>query len=143
MAESPLQALFQGTPPPALRGPAREFYAHIQAHELRFQRCLDCGHWRHSPRDMCARCGSFATEWARSSGRGRLFSWTTTWQPMQAAFGYKVPYSPAVVELQEGVRLVSWILDTRPDELALDMPLEVTFVDMTPSLSMHVFRRLR
>jgi uncharacterized OB-fold protein len=130
-------------PLPVLRGFAREFYGYCKAHELRFQRCLDCGTWRHAPRDACAHCGSFAVEWALSCGRGKLFSWTTTWQAMMPAFAAQVPYSPAIVELDEGVRLVSWIVDARPEDLELGMRLEVVFIDLTPEISVHGFRRAR
>src|SRR5207253_8188738 len=67
-------------PLPKARGRAAEFYAFCKNHELRFQRCTECGTWRHIPRDMCAKCGSFNWEWARSSGKGKLFSWTTATQ---------------------------------------------------------------
>lgn len=127
-------------PLPILRGFAREFYGFCKAGELRFQRCLDCGAWRHVPRDMCAHCGSFAVEWARSKGRGRVFSWTTAWQPMMPAFGRHVPYSPVIVELDEGPRLVSWIVDLRPEELRLDLPVELVFEDVTPEVTLPLFR---
>lgn len=129
-------------PLPALRGPAREFYGYCKAHELRFQRCLACGTWRHVPRDMCAHCGSFDAEWALSSGRGRVFSWTTTWQPMMPEFAWQVPYSPAIIELDEGVRLVSWVVDTRPEALEVGLRVEVVFDDVAPEVSLPRFRRV-
>ena len=54
-------------PLPRRRGMAGEFYDFCKQHELRFQRCTDCGTWRHVPREMCAKCGSFNWEWAQSS----------------------------------------------------------------------------
>jgi uncharacterized protein len=120
---------------------ANEFYSFCHQHELRFQRCTRCGAWRHIPRDMCAKCGSFEWEWARSSGKGKLFSWTTALQPMLPQFKDEVPYSAVVVELEEGVRLVTWLKDIKPDELKLDMPLEVVFDDVTPSVTLPKFRR--
>jgi uncharacterized OB-fold protein len=128
-------------PLPKLNGYAREFYAWCKEHELRFQRCRACGAWRHAPRDLCAHCGSAEHEWAQSSGNGRLFSWTTVWQPMMAEFGHQVPYSPAIIELDEGVRLVSWIVDTRPEQLALGMKVCVEFDDVTPEVTLPRFRR--
>ena len=110
-------------------------------HELRFQRCTDCGTWRHIPRDMCAKCGSFDWEWARSSGKGTVFSWTTATQPMMPQFADKVPYSPVIVELEEGVRMVTWLTDVKPDELKLGMPVEVVFDDVTPDFTLPKFRR--
>jgi len=90
---------------------------------------------------MCAKCGSFKWEWARSSGKGKLFSWTTAVQPMMPQFADKVPYSPAIIELAEGVRMVSWLTDVKPDELQLGIPVEVVFDDVTPEFSLPKFRR--
>lgn len=128
-------------PLPRLRGFAADFYAYCRKHELRFQRCSACGRWRHVPRDMCAACGSFDWEWARSSGKGTLFSWTTTMQPMMPQFADLVPYSPVVVELEEGVRMLSWLVDTDADDFTLGLPVEVVFDDVTPDVTLPKFRR--
>jgi uncharacterized OB-fold protein len=128
-------------PLPRTGGTSADFYRFCQQHELRFQRCTECGTWRHIPRDMCANCGSFKFEWARSSGKGKVFSWTTATQAMMPQFADKVPYSPVIVELDEGVRLVTWLIGVKPDELKLDMPVEVAFDDVTPEVSLPKFRR--
>lgn len=128
-------------PLPRLRGFAADFYAYCRKHELRFQRCRACGRWRHVPRDMCAACGSFDWEWARSSGKGTLFSWTTTMQPMMPQFADLVPYSPVVVELEEGVRMLSWLVDTDADDFTLGLPVEVVFDDVTQDVTLPKFRR--
>jgi uncharacterized OB-fold protein len=128
-------------PIPKMRGFAADFYAYCKQHELRFQRCTDCATWRHVPRDMCAKCGSFAWEWAKSSGKGTLFSWTTAMQPMLPQFADLVPYSPVVVELEEGVRMLSWLTDVEDADLQLDLPLEVVFDDVTPDVTLPKFRR--
>ena len=128
-------------PLPRVGGYSAEFYRFCKEHELRFQRCTDCGAWRHVPRDMCAKCGSCAWEWARSSGRGKIFSWTTARQPMMPQFADKIPYSPVIIELEEGVRMVSWLTDVTPDELELEIPVEVVFDDVTPEVTLPKFRR--
>jgi hypothetical protein len=122
-------------------GRSTEFYKFCRDHELRFQRCTRCGTWRHIPRDMCAKCGSFDWSWERSSGKGKLFSWTTAMQPMMPQFKDLIPYSPAIVELEEGVRMVTWITDVKPDELKLGLPVEVAFDDVTPNITLPKFRR--
>jgi uncharacterized protein len=127
-------------PLPRAVGKAADFYRFCHQHELRFQRCTQCHTWRHIPRDMCARCGSFEWEWARSSGRGKLFSWTTAEQPMMPQFADRVPYSPVIVELEEGVRMVTWLTGVKPDELRLGMPVEVAFEDVTPDVTLPKFR---
>jgi uncharacterized OB-fold protein len=128
-------------PLPRRRGFAGEFYDFCKKHELRFQRCTDCGTWRHVPRDMCAQCGSFNWEWAQSSGKGKLFSWTTAVQPMLPQFTDLVPYSPVVIEMDEGVRLVSWLTNVPPEELRLGLPVEVAFDDVTAEVTLPKFKR--
>jgi uncharacterized OB-fold protein len=54
-----------------------------------------------------------------------------------------VPYPVVVVELDEGVRMVSWVTDIKPDELALGMPVEVVFDDVTAEVTLPKFRRAR
>ena len=130
-------------PVPKMRGMAGEFYNYCKKHELRFQRCTDCGTWRHVPRDMCAKCGSFNWEWAKSSGKGQVFSWTTAMQPMLPQFADMVPYSPVVIELAEGVRMVSWLSEVADDQLELGMPVEVWFDDVTPEVTLPMFRKAR
>ena len=79
------------TPPlPTLAGLAGEFYGWCKKHELRFQRCTACGTWRHVPRELCAACGSPEWEWARSSGRGTVFTWTVAARAMHPAFQHAV-----------------------------------------------------
>src|ERR1051326_2881051 len=104
-----------------------QFWKHCSEERLAFQRCRDCGNWRHLPRVLCARCGSARWEWAASSGRGRIFSWTITHQPLVRNFPEPVPYAVIVVELVEGVRMVAGLRGLKLDELELDMPVEVVF----------------
>jgi hypothetical protein len=129
------------TPSPS--GPNAELYAHCARGELRFQRCEDCATWRHPPRVACARCGSERAQWALSSGRGRLYSWTVTHQPLVPGFAEDVPYAVAVVELEEGVRLVSGLRGVALDELAIGLPLEVAFERPSQSVGLHYFRPRR
>jgi len=129
-------------PLPRRRGMAGEFYDYCKKHELRFQRCTNCGTWRHVPRDMCAKCGAFAWEWAKSAGKGQVFSWTTAMQPMLPQFADLVPYSPVIIEMDEGVRLVTWLTDVPPEELRLGLPVEVVFDDVTPEVTLPKFRKV-
>lgn len=104
-----------------------EFWGHCAHERLCFQRCKGCGTWRHLPRNMCAACGSSEWEWAASSGRGKIYSWTVAHQAMHPALADEVPYVVVVVELEEGVRMVSRTRDIAPGELALDLPVRVRF----------------
>jgi len=131
----------QGKPLPALDGLAGEFYRWGAQGELRFQRCSGCGRYRHVPREMCAHCGSPKWVWERSSGRGKVFSWTVVERPLHPAFAGDAPYAPVIVELDEGVRMLSRVLDCAPDELSIGMAVEVAFSRVTDELYLPCFRR--
>jgi uncharacterized OB-fold protein len=141
MAEQTGQAY--NKPLPLMEGPAGEFYQYCKNQELRFQRCTRCGTWRHVPRDMCAQCGSWKWEWAKSSGRGKLFTWTVVALPMHPAFKDEVPYAVCLIEMEEGPRIVSRIVDVAPHDLRMDMPVEVFFDAVTPEVTLPKFRRLQ
>lgn len=116
------------------------FWEHCSRGELRFQRCADCGTWRHLPRVLCAHCRSAKWSWERSSGRGTIFSWTVTHQRLVRDFPDPVPYAVVVVELEEGVRMVSGIRGLEPTKLALDLPVEVVFETVDEGVKLPFFR---
>ncbi|MFP6626259.1 MAG: OB-fold domain-containing protein [Deltaproteobacteria bacterium] len=128
-------------PLPSTHGLGGEFYAWCRKGELRFQRCSDCEAWRHVPREMCAECGSFDWSWQASSGRGRLFTWTVATYPLHPAFKDDTPYASCVVELEEGVRVVTQITDCSPEELEMDMAVEVVFDEVSEEISLPKFTR--
>ena len=128
-------------PLPLMDGTSGEFYQYCKNHELRFQRCMKCGKWRHVPRDMCAECGSWDWEWAKSSGRGKLFTWTVVTLPMHPAFKEEVPYAVCLIDMEEGPRVVSRIVDVAPQDLRMGLPVEVIFDAVTPEVTLPRFRR--
>ena len=70
-----------------------------------------------------------------------MFTWTVATRAIHPAFEHDVPYAAVVVEMEEGVRLLSRVLDCPPDELTMDMPVEVAFETVTPEVTLPVFRR--
>jgi uncharacterized OB-fold protein len=127
-----------GPPRPRLTGLTGEYYGWLRGHELRFQRCSDCGRFRHVPRELCATCGSDAFEWAASSGRGRVFSWTTTYRAMHPRF-LEVPFTTVVVELEEGPRVLSSVEGVDEDDLRIGMPVHAVFDDVDDELTLLRF----
>lgn len=128
-------------PLPEMSGLSGEFYGWCNKGELRFQRCTQCQRWRHVPREICAHCGSFDWSWQQSSGHGRVFSWTEVVRALHPAFGDVTPYAPVIVEMDEGVRVLSRVLDCPADQLRMDMPLTVEFVAASDSVRLPYFRR--
>ncbi len=137
---SEMQALPK--PEPRAEGLAGEFFAHAREGRLCFQRCNACLAWRHLPRIQCASCGSTDWEWQPSCGRGRILSWTVTHEPVHPAFAAEAPYAVIVVELEEGVRMVSGLRELAPSELRLDLPVEVVFEPMSETVTLPYFRPL-
>jgi uncharacterized OB-fold protein len=92
---------------------------------LAFQRCDACnGTWL-PPRAECPHCLSPRWHWDRASGRGKLISWVVYHVPYHPAFADRVPYAVAVVELAEGPRLISNVIDA-PDPEALRIDQDLT-----------------
>jgi len=118
----------------------QEFWNRCQDGHLYFQRCSDCGTLRHLPRYMCAKCGSPEFSWERSTGKGTLFSWTITHQALHPAFAADIPFVAAVVELEEGVRMATRLIDCDHDSLRLDLPVELTFETIGDDFRLPVFR---
>lgn len=107
--------------------------------ELRIQACNTCEQNYFPPRPFCPKCGSRDVKVVKASGKGRLYSYIINHLPSP---GFKPPFTVAIVELEEGPRLMTNLLDIDPDpaKLELDMPLEVTFEKLTDEISLPQFR---
>jgi len=129
-------------PVPAVTPDTQPFWDACRRHELAIQRCTGCGAFRHIPTPVCWRCRSFAHEWVAVSGRGTLFTFGVVHRPQLPALASIVPFVVALVALDDapGVRLVTNVVDAKPDELRIGMPLEVVFDDVTPEVTVPRFR---
>lgn len=107
--------------------------------ELMLQRCLDCGKPYFYPRPVCPECGSVNVEWFTASGRATLYSYVINHRPARG-FEDDAPYAIAVVQLEEGPRMMSNIVGVpnTPEELILDMALQVSF-EQRGDVSVPVF----
>ncbi|HXR37091.1 MAG TPA: OB-fold domain-containing protein [Candidatus Binataceae bacterium] len=132
-----------GKPLPLMRGYTKEFYDFCKNRELRFQRCSNCGAWRHTPRPMCGDCQSLKSEWVKVNGKGKVYTWTVTFQPLYQQFKEDVPYAGVIVELEEGPRMVSWVTGIDPMALKVNMPVEVWFDDVTPEVTIPKFKPIQ
>lgn len=117
-----------------------EFYEGARRHELMLMRCKACGAWRMPSRPRCPDCWSTETEWARASGRGTLYSFGIMHQKFPG-FADDVPYNYAVVELEEGPRIVSNIVGVSNEELRVDMPLVAYFDDVADDTTLVRFTK--
>jgi uncharacterized protein len=107
--------------------------------ELLIQRCDGCGHVFHPPLPVCPACGSSAWSWQPASGRGKVFSYTVVLQAAHPDFADRVPYVAALVELEEGPRMVADILEIAPEDVRVDMPVRVEFVEVAAGVKLPQF----
>jgi uncharacterized OB-fold protein len=128
-------------PLPEITPEMAPFWEAARRHELVVQRCRGCGTLRFPARDICSRCLSRDAEWAPVSGRGTIFSFAVMHQVYHPGFADEVPYAVVVVELEEGARLLSNLIDCPVAEIAVGMPVSVVFDDLTPDVTLPRFRR--
>jgi len=128
-----------------LPDPAEEaapFWASLREGELRLQRCAACGALQHPPRAMCASCRSFDFEWMPSSGRGTVYSYVVTHQPIHPALSGYTPFATVEVELEEGARVTSNLLDVPPGEIEIGMPVRLALTSIDDDVTMPYFERV-
>jgi uncharacterized OB-fold protein len=117
------------------------FWEFVADGELRLQRCAACGRFRHPPRPVCAACGSDEQEWVSSSGSGEVWSYTVVHPPTLPAFTERTPYGAVVVRLDEGVFMVSNLVDCPVEELVIGAPVDVAITEVEEGLRLPLFRR--
>jgi uncharacterized OB-fold protein len=118
----------------------QHFWDGTQAGELRLQRCDACASVYFPPRPFCPSCASRKVSVFKASGKGKLYSYVINHRP--AAPGFTPPYAIAVVELDEGPRMMSNIIDCpqTPEALELDMKLEVAFEKLDDKITLPLVR---
>ena len=128
-------------PLPQISADMAPFFEAARRHELVVQRCTSCGALRFPARAICSRCLAREAEWVSVSGRGTVFSFAIMHQAMHPGFAAEVPYAVVVVELDEGVRLLSNLVGCPTSEVRIGLPVEVVFDDVTPEVTLPKFRR--
>ena len=113
-------------PRPTADADSRFFWEGVEKGELRIQRCAACGTLRHPPRPMCASCHSLEWESEVASGRGEIYSFVVHHHP--PVYGFETPFAIALVELEEGMRIVGNVTGVAPADVRIGLPVEVNFV---------------
>jgi uncharacterized protein len=125
---------------PTIEDESRPFWNAAQEGRFLIVRCNACGRAHHYPRPFCPYCWSEDVSWEDACGRATLYTYSTVHVNDLPPFAERVPYVAAVVDLEEGPRVMTNVVDCEPSQLEIGMALEVTFRELTPEISAPVFR---
>jgi uncharacterized OB-fold protein len=112
------------------------YWAAARERRLVIQRC-ECGRLSHPPVASCPRCHGTRFTWSQMSGRGTMYAFTVVHHSVHPVTAGAVPYVIALVELDEGPRILTNLRDYDPDDIRVGLPVQVTFegVDETVTLA--------
>lgn len=133
-------------PLPVITDENRPFWEGCRQGRLLLQFCDACRQYQFYPRLYCMHCrangasGASGLRWVEASGRGTLYSYTVIRQNKSAEFRERVPYNVAIIQLEEGPRMMSNIVDAEPEDLRVDAPVLVVFDPVSHEISLPRFR---
>ena len=127
-------------PLPIVDAVSAPYWEAAKRQEFVMQRCDDCARLRFPPTTSCWSCLSPNTTWAALSGRGTVWSYILMHQLYYPAFADELPYSVAVIETEEGVRLISNLVEVAREDIEIGMAVEVVFEDVTDEFALPKFR---
>ena len=114
-------------PPIPVNADTAPFWSGCARGELLYQCCVACGRNQFPPRGHCAHCQADGLEWRASARAGSVHTFTVVHRAPSAAFKAQVPYTIALVDLDEGFRLMLNVLDSPPREVAIGSRVRVVF----------------
>ncbi|MCJ7654636.1 MAG: Zn-ribbon domain-containing OB-fold protein [Dehalococcoidia bacterium] len=122
---------------------SQPFWDGAKQHKLLLKKCTKCGTIDHPPYLYCTECWAEEHEWIETLGSGKIYAFTTVMLGAPLLFTDDIPYTIAMVDLAEGPRMLTTIVEAKPEELAIGMEVEVVFDDVTEEMSLPRFRPLR
>ena len=124
---------------PAVEDETRPYWEAAKQGRLLIKACNACGEVHHYPRPFCPTCWSEDVEWREVSGRGTIYTYSIVFRNDLPPFNEWSTYVPAIVELEEGPRLMTNIVETDAGSLRVGMPVEVRYRDLTDEWAAPVF----
>jgi uncharacterized OB-fold protein len=119
------------------------YWEGARRHELLVQRCSACGHVWHPPLPLCPACHSEVVAWIPVSGRGHVYTFTVVYHATHAGFADKVPYISALIELDEGPRILTNLRNCVEEDARVGMSVSVLFEELTDEITLPQFEPAR
>jgi len=117
-----------------------QFWEATRRHELVTQHCPDCNKHQFPPRRLCVHCGGRRVGWKKVSGKGEIYSFTVVHRAPEQSFLGDVPYVVAVIDLAEGGRMMTNIVDYPVDQVRVGMAVTAVFDKVTDEVTLVKFR---
>jgi uncharacterized OB-fold protein len=124
---------------PGVDAESRPFWEAAREHRLLLQRCRSCGTYQFYHRLLCKACWG-EVEPTDAQGTGVIYSFSVIHRAITPAWEQDLPYVVALVDLTEGVRLMTHIVDSPPESIRIGMPVQVAFADLTEEITLPQFR---
>jgi hypothetical protein len=117
----------------------QRYWDGCKRHELWLPYCTNCKAFFFYPRPFCPTCFGWQVEWRQTSGRGKVYTFSIQYRPQ--APGFTPPYVTAIVQLDEGPRMLTNLVgvEADPEHVHCDMPVEVEFLELSDEISLPVF----
>lgn len=115
------------------------FWDGVRAEKLLIQKCSSCGLLRHTPKLWCPECLSDDYTWAQMSGNGEVYSYTIMHRAPATSFQTEIPYAVALVELDEGVKMISNLISCPIEDVKIGMPVKVTYERANDEITLFKF----
>ncbi len=129
-------------PLPSANIDSKPFWESCKHHAMALQQCASCGRFRYPPRSLCPKCHSESAEWHPINGRGRVYVSLVMMRSYGPAWEADVPYNVSMIDLDEGVRIWSNVIDCPPDEVRIGDPVALVYEDVTETVTLPRFRRV-
>ncbi|HBP14132.1 MAG TPA: acyl dehydratase [Gammaproteobacteria bacterium] len=123
-------------PIPRPSSTTRPFWDGLNERKVQIQRCDACDSWVFYPRTRCPSCLGNQLVWHEVSGRGVLYTYTLARQPTAPHFADETPQQLAVVELDEGVRMTSTLVNVEPSDIVIGMRLRPYFDQVSDAITL-------
>lgn len=118
----------------------KPYWDYISQHELRVQKCLKCGKLHYPVSPICPHCMGLESDWVKLSGKGKVASFVVVHRGRSPLFPPNAPYVVAIIETEEGIRMLSNVVGCKPEDVKMDMPVELVFQDFGPQLTVPRFK---
>lgn len=127
-------------PLPQIRPYSQRFWDGAREGKLLVQTCRDCDAKIFFPRRQCSECWSENLDWIEASGKGEVYAFSITYEGVEKAFEEDLPIVLAWIDLPEGIRMQTNIVDCDPDTVEIGQQVEVVFKRATDEITIPYFR---